>query len=422
MVKKVKKDSWPWRYCFADSHGGRLTPKQWSAVIIGFALLYLILLQVARLLGFFQLGPNPDHIHGMWQIIKQGHSESMHVPPGFAYYLAFKWQLTYKLGLPYWSARYFIDIIFVVSSGVLSVLLGQALTRNRFLAIASGFILLCAPIFILAIALEEAAVFFLPFFLSGLLLFVRELQRRQGPRAGIFLLSGALIGISTMIRGNPQFIFIVLGPFAFWLLRKADIPRWRSRAFIIVSFFLCAQILVMLPWSTVQRKAGLDGITAYPSIYRAYFWSVRRETGNNVSDWLNDHYEQPQRSARGALDFNLKWLKEDPVALGKLYLFKFTRSWYISESGRWDRQIFFTHLPFWIFALIGLWRWRQRAPGDPALIFLMSVVIYLWVVSGIAGGVARHNSFIYGFIGMLDGVFFLDLFQRLKPGPGLRKR
>lgn len=409
--KQVRIQS-AWPHYFADAYGGVLTKRQWWIVIIGFILLHLLALQVSLLIGCFEPNPNQDHIEGMWQVLRRGYPNPIHVPPGFSYYLAFKWIITQALGLPYWSAKYFIDILFVFLSGILTVLLGQALTKNRFLAIISGFGLVCAPIYILGVAMEEAGVFMLPFFLSSLLLLVKELQRQEGPRLGYFAAAGATMGVASLIRGNPQFIFIVIVPFVFWFLHKSPIRRWRLRAIGVLSTFCLTQALVMLPWSLVQKKAGLDGITAYPSIYASYFWSVKRQTGNKISDWLCRHYEEPQRSLKGVVDFNLKWLKKDPAALFELCLLKTIRAWYISDSGRWDKFLLITHLPFWIFALLGVWRWCQRVPADPACIFILIVILYMWAVSAIAGGIARHISFIYGFIGMLDAVFLLSFLKR----------
>lgn len=402
-----------WPQPFADVYGGQLTAKLWLLTIIGFVFLHLLALQIAQFVGCFQSSPNLDHLPGMQEVLKQGYPISMHVPPGFSYYLAFKWIVTQALGLPYWSGKYFFDIFPIVLSGILTTSLTQLLTRNRFIAITSGFSLVCAPIYILGIAMEDKGFFFHPFFITSLLLLVRELQRERGPRIWYFAISGMFMGTASLIRGNSQVIFVAIAPFVLWILHRFSIPQWQIRAVVVLSIFLSAQILVILPWSLMQRNVGGDGIMVSGGVYRGYFWSVKRQTGNKISDWLGGHYEEPQRTFKGVVDFNLRWLKEDPAALFELYLLKAIRAWYISESGRWDKFLLITHLPFWIFALLGVWRWWRRAPADPACIFTLMVILYMWAVSAIAGGIARHTNFIYGFIGILDGVFFLTCIRKV---------
>lgn len=404
-------DSAAWFHPFADASAGQLTKKQWGFIVVGFVFLHLLALQVSTITGNFEANPNSDHVHYMWQVLERGYPTPALWPPGFSYYLTLKWVITQAMGLPYWSGKYFVDVFPVILAGILSIVLAQTLTKNRFLAIASGVGLICAPIYILGVAKEEAAIFFQPFFLLSLLLLVKELQRQEGPRLSHFAIAGAIMGLASLIRGNPQFIIVVIAVFVLFVLHRTLVSRQVLRAVVLLAVFLCAQAIIMSPWSFLQKRVGKEGVFS-ASVYELYFDGVKRHPGNRVSDWLREHHQEPKRAFQGVIDFNLTWLKKDPVALAELYALKFVRAWYMSDSGRWDKPTLFLHFPLWIFALLGVWRWRKTARCDPAYVFILLIILYMWTVSAVLSGIARYSAPVYGFIGLLGGVFFLPYFQK----------
>jgi hypothetical protein len=130
--------------------------------------------------------------------------------------------------------------------------------------------------------------------------------------------------------------------------------------------------------------------------------------GNKVSDWIRVHDEKDSLNMRRVIEFNVYWLKKDPFSLLELYFIKSLRCWYISYSGRWDRAILVLHLPLWLLALVGLVQWRKRARGDPAYIYLLVIISYMWFVSAVLAGLARYSAPLYGFIGLFAGIPVLN--------------
>jgi hypothetical protein len=403
-----------WRFPFADRIDGKLTPKHWILAVAIMIVVHVAALQASRFTGNFDPNPSKDYRKYMREILDHGYPTPSIYPPGLGYYVAFKSLVTDTLRLPYWSAKYFIDVVPIVIAGVLSILLGHALTRNRILALASGFGLIAAPIFILGVAEEEEAVLFQPFFLASLFLLIRQLQRKDGPTLIGTTAAGGLMGLACLIRGNPQFIILFLALYIIWCLKKLQHHRWFLRGCILIAVFVLGQFLAMLPWSLMQRKAGsgMFFMGGGPSIYLTYFSGIVLHPGNRVSDYVRLHPIKDGFTLHTVIDFNLKWLREDPLALIELYVLKFVRSWYISASGRWDTAILILHAPLWILALVGLVQWRKTAKADPALIFIVVVILYMWLISGIMKGVARYSSPLYGFIGLLAGVVILKMFKQ----------
>ena len=90
------------------------------------------------------------------------------------------------------------------------------------------------------------------------------------------------------------------------------------------------------------------------------------------------------------------------------------RTWYLSDSGRWDRAIALVHAPFWLLALAGLALWLRRAPGDPAVWFVVTTIVYFWMVAAAVSGLARYMAPVYGLLGLLAGVALLPLAARVR--------
>lgn len=223
-------------------------------------------------------------------------------------------------------------------------------------------------------------------------------------------MAGLAMGIATLIRANTQYIFIVIAPFFLWEFLKSGYKKNIIIGFIL---FLLSQFLIMLPWAMLQKSAGQNYSTPFPAVYQAYFKGVTRHPGNHVSDWLRDHYKEPQRNMSGVIEFNKEWIKKDPWALFKLYVLKIIRSWYMSDTRRWDKPTLLLHLPYWIFSLAGLTLWIKKMHGDPALAFMGAIIIYMTLISAAMDGIARYSAPLYGFIGTFSGVFFLALKRKL---------
>jgi hypothetical protein len=393
----------PWPFPFADAAGGRLGRRAWALLVAAFLGFHYLALLVATYTGNFDFAPNHDHVRVMRQVLTRGYPTLAIWPPAFGYYMAFKWLLTSALGLPYWWGKLLVDPFPFVASGVLSVRLGARLTRNRWLAVASGLGLTAAPLFALASAEELAVLLFQPFFLAALLVLVGELQRAEGPRAGGLLGAGALLGLATLVRANPQFLLVALVPVVYGVFRRraSRTPAAAGLALAALAVAAAAQAAVLLPWSLVTRQSGASGALAAPVFYASFYNGVARQRGNRIAEELRRSPEPRDKSVAGIARFHLRWLREDPLALAGLYASRLGRAWYLSSSGRWDRWILCLHGPVWLLALAGIALWLRRCRGDPALWTVLAVILYMWAVSALASGLARYSAPLYGLLGLL---------------------
>jgi 4-amino-4-deoxy-L-arabinose transferase-like glycosyltransferase len=394
-----------WPYPFAEPGRPGLSRRHWAALVLAFAALHYGALGAAVWIGNFDPDPNHDHVHVMRHVLENGYPGTAVWPPGYGYYLAFEWRLTEALDLPFWTAKLFVDVVPVVLSGVLSVLLAWRLTRNRFLAACSGLAMVGAPIFALASAEGLALVLFQPLFLGALLVLVRALQ--GGGRVRSFAAAGALLGLACLVRANPQFLLLALAPAVWWGLRRAGRARPVRVAALGLAVALATQALLLLPWSLLQRRLGTSGVFAAPVVYYAFFDGIRRHDGFEVSEALRRDPDPPPLSFEGVVEFHREWLARDPAALARLYAAKTVRTWYLSDSGRWNGWILVLHAPIWLLALAGAGLWLRAAPRDPALWLVLTTVLYLWAISASVSGLARYMAPVYGLLGLLAGVALL---------------
>ena len=401
-----------WPFPFADPAAGRLGRRAWLGLAATFLAIHFATLLVATWSGNFDFAPNKDHVHVMREILERGYPTLAIWPPLYGYYMALTWHLTSALGLPFWAGKLLLDPLPFVASGLLSVRLGARLTRNRLLAAAAGLGMTGAPIFALASAEGLAVLVFQPFFLAALLVLVAELQREGGPRPGGLLAAGAFLGVATLVRANPQFLLVALAPVVWLASRRRGARRPAAAALAAAALAAAAQAAVLLPWSLVQRDSGESGALAAPVFYVSFYNGVSRQEGNRIAEALRREEEPPDASFRGLVAFHLRWAVDDPVALADLYARRLLRAWYLSSSGRWDRWIVALHAPLWALAIAGLAVWARRARADPALWLVAAVVLYMWLVSALASGLARYSAPLYGLIGLLAAVPLVAAAQR----------
>lgn len=407
-----------WPFPFAEAARDELGTRAWLLLIAAFALIHFLSLAVALEIGNFDPEPNHDHVRVMRQILENGYPTLPTWPPGFGYYLALKWHVTGALGLPYWAGKLLLDPILFVLSGVFSTLLGLRLTGNRWLAIFSGFGLTAAPLFVLASAEGLAVLLFQPLFLAALLVLVRQLQRAESPGLAGFVGAGALLGLATLVRANPQFLLVALAPlFVLVARRGASGPRpkrWLLRTAAALFAAILAQAIVLTPWSLVQRRSGASGVFTANVLYGSFYNGMKRQDGTRVADDLALSDRSRDKSVLGILRFHARWLREDPIALASIYGRKLVRAWYLSSSGRWDRAIALCHAPLWLAALAGFGLWLRRAPRDPALWLSLLVIGYMWMVSALVSGLARYLAPIYGFLGIAAGIAAMAVVARAR--------
>tara|TARA_B100000579_G_C22808182_1_gene843723 strand:- start:442 stop:1740 length:1299 start_codon:yes stop_codon:yes gene_type:complete len=419
-ISRISNQPTIWEFPYQNDTEFKLSYKYLVLFFLFIACLNIFVIELSKYTGNFDPGPAKDYIVYAEEIIQQGYPNPTNWLPGFGYYIAFKYFITDLLNIPYHSSKYFIDLITISLSAVFSFYICYLLIRNTVISLISSIALVCSPIFILGVSECLPLIIFQPFFLLSLIIFLREIQKSNHINLSQIFVSGIIMGLASLIRGNVNYIIIVLGLFLL-IKRKLFIKyTWKKLLSIIIVFYF-GQSLIMAPWNLYVKKINKDS-PSYGALYSNYFEGLRRHPGNRVSDWVIDYRKKDipgnnnkefviEGSLNSVLKFNIYWIKKDPVALVNLYILKFIRVWYLSDSGKWDWFIFYLHFPIWIIAILGLLVWFRESRNNPSLFFILLIIGYMWAIGGIMDGIARYTAPLYGFINIFSGIFIVNLFN-----------
>jgi hypothetical protein len=228
----------------------------------------------------------------------------------------------------------------------------------------------------------------------------------SSPRtAGRFFLVGLAIGFAMLMRP----IAIGLGgglALLTWLGLRERAAGTRTAA---VAMILAGNLLVIAPWeiwvyqktssviplSTAGLPAIRDGLTfAVRDKGRAGVWVP--EDVRSVMTVFNSRYSE--LTSFGAVAAIIRQqLRERPMGVVKLYLVKVARSWYGTDSQRFDRPILFVQL-FYLAALVWCARLAWRRPGWPrqALVGIACLVVYFQVMNLVGLTLLRYSVPVIG--------------------------
>ena len=214
------------------------------------------------------------------------------------------------------------------------------------------------------------------------------------------LVSGGLLGLATLFRPVTLLLglpLVLAWLFAWALERK---PWVRDGRILMVIALLAGHVLVLTPWELwAHRQTGewipvsdggrlslLDGLTlaAKPERHGP-------EVPADVKALMEQIQEQ-RRIIRGPVDAVEFMLDHaSGLTLAKMLWVQASRSWYATESLRFEKYLLLYQLPYLLLAVLGLWslcraEGRHRAAG----LFILLVVLYFWAMTTLVLSILRY--------------------------------
>ena len=224
-----------------------------------------------------------------------------------------------------------------------------------------------------------------------------EAQDRQS--AAWAVASGSLLGLATLFRPVTLLLGIPLA--VVWLVARMERPASPNRHRLwMITGLLVANILVLAPWeiwahgqtgkwipvSDGGRLSLLDGLTLAAKPERD-----GPEVPADVKA-LMEHIQAERRIIRGPADA-LEFMLENASAttLVKMLWVQASRSWYATESLRFEQYLMVYQLPYLVLAALGLLSLflgddRQRT----AALFIALVVLYFWAMTTLVLSILRY--------------------------------
>ncbi|MEM9553871.1 MAG: hypothetical protein AAGC60_06415 [Acidobacteriota bacterium] len=218
------------------------------------------------------------------------------------------------------------------------------------------------------------------------------------PRLGAAVACGALCGAAALVR--PAAILLAV-PLAVVLVVAQWGEEWggaRRRAVLLAGALLAAQLAVMAPWllwthdatgrwmplSSGGRLSLLDGLTVSAKEERDGPWVPPRV------DALMHAVAAERRSVRGPVDaVGFLWAR-DAVGTVQLVAVKAVRSWYATDSLRFERWLALLQAPILALAALGLWRGWRDPPRRTAVLVVVALSLYFWALTVVVLSILRY--------------------------------
>lgn len=199
---------------------------------------------------------------------------------------------------------------------------------------------------------------------------LRQEHRNFGLYVGVGVLAGLAMLIRSIAIGIPIVLILLLAPF------RGAVCMTKA-AYILTGFALLAgAVLVVLPWEvTMYRETGgiiplshvgrsnfVDGLTSFAITTKSYRQTV--SVPIEVEALMNRLLSRREEMDSSLFDTVLVLadeLRRNPVAMLELFVIKSARSWYASDSGRYESIMLALQIPYLVAAgLGGIFAWHRK--------------------------------------------------------------
>ncbi len=338
------------------------------------------------------------------------------VTPGFPLLLAGVFKLSALFSIPDSIA---LAIFLCGSAGVAALLLfmlAQTIWGTG-PALAVTALWMTYPFALWFVKQPNSEVPFIAILYGGISLWIRNLMR--GTLAWQwYAIAGLLLGASALVRPIAGGLALVCAGVTWFALRKAS----RRARLVVIACLISGSIGAIMPWelwmfhasgrfippSTSGTSSVRDGLS-----FALDAKSYRREIAvpADVLPIMQDVLAQARAgeldSLAGVASAMVAELRKHPLATLELVLLKAARSWYGTDSGRYETLILFAQLFYLVLIAVGGWHtWRQGAPGRRLVAILLFITLYFWGMTVMALSILRYMVPAIGLLFLLaPGVF-----------------
>jgi hypothetical protein len=262
---------------------------------------------------------------------------------------------------------------------------------------------------------------FLLVFFAAIWVFLRVLFLVES-RASQALVAGSLAGIAMLIRP----IAIGLGVVEVSLLLLMRRGRSLRRALTLSLILLVGNVAAVLPWelwlytatgrvvllSTGGRPAVRDGLTFAAGGYAPHSRSVPDDV-HDLMERIVQAYDR-QSSFATLAEMLREEASQRPLTVFKLIELKVVRSWFATDTRRFEGAIGFVQVVYLLLAVASTvvgWRLGSRVRSVALVVWV--VTLYFWVMTFLAMSIVRYMV-------PAIGLLFL-LFPALLPSPRVQR-
>lgn len=305
---------------------------------------------------------------------------------GFPILIALVLLVVSPLGIPLDSAMMIVSLI---SMGMISTLVFMLarLVWSPSRALVAALVWMTYPFGLWLTKQPNSEIPFLVCLYAGLYL-VGHGVLTQPQRQSNFFVAGILFGLAMLIRPVAIGVGLLIG-LALLLVSRAKSIRWRATALLVL---LCGNLMLLLPWQVWLYSQ--TGETVFASSF-----GISTIRGGLTFGIEHNNYRQPLdlpadvvalmqdastardqlRSMSEIAQFLGRELREHPQAVIKLGIIKAVRSWYGTDSQRFEQLTLFIQSIYLVLAIGGIGLvWRNHPAARPVLFIFGLVILYFW--------------------------------------------
>lgn len=317
--------------------------------------------------------------------------------PGFPLVLGGLVLMTQQLNLALDGVLRAFAIVEMAITTVLLWLLAQLLW-NRSRALVAALLWSTFPFALWLTEQTTTELSFMVFFLAGLWVFGVSLSNRAS-RVWL-LLAGCSVGFAILIRPGALGLGLILMGGLFCLQTQASLGKRLWLGLVL----LVGIGAVVMPWEyVVWRQTGRwilittndvaslrDGLT-FGLISKGYRDPL--VLPSEVEDLMQDATEQlPQlQSLSDIWHFGVAQARVRPWGLVQFMALKAVRSWYGTDSQRYEFITLMTQLGYLCLAMLGMYgMWRSPFPRRAFGLLLLVMVAYFWFITFLVLPILRY--------------------------------
>jgi 4-amino-4-deoxy-L-arabinose transferase-like glycosyltransferase len=317
--------------------------------------------------------------------------------PGFPLYLGAVFKLSEVMGVREDRLLALSTLVCTVASAIMLYLIARLVWSSR-LALIPVVVWLTYPLALWLTKQPNSETAFFPVFFTSVYLMLRLLLCPR-PRLSLCLATGFVTGLAMLIR--PIAIALPVVHMALLLLLRGQKP---VRQVLALCFVLATgSFIAILPWelwlysttgkivvlSTGGASGMRDGLTFAVGSYGKHSHGVPDDV-RTLMEMVRTSYDH--RPSAGALAW-LLWEEtvRDPLPVLKLIGLKLVRSWFATDSQRFEGAILSLQIPYLLLVVVSGVMCLASA-GRPRVlgITVWTVSLYLWAMTLISMSIVRY--------------------------------
>jgi 4-amino-4-deoxy-L-arabinose transferase-like glycosyltransferase len=257
---------------------------------------------------------------------------------------------------------------------------------------------------------------FMVFLYGGICLFLYCLLGKND-RLHFYFVAGILVGCAMLVRPIAIGVGIVMGALLL-LLRQDMLLRVKA---LSVSALLLGNIVAILPWElwvySQTNQIVMISSTGKGAMRSGLVFGVELRNfrqGINLPDdvatlmrnlWAR---EDEMSSFQGIAEVLIDEAQIRPFAVAKLAALKLVRSWYATDSNRFEALILLIQLPYLLVVFLGTWcAWKRNDRARQLTICVWMITLYFWGMTFMVVPLLRYMVPVMGLLFLLVPPLFL---------------